>query len=136
MCIFFFKQKTAYEMRISDWSSDVCSSDLKVEQVDEYPVLGDLAVFHAVYVDHAHIRRRSSRGHAHIATGIANRQIGTAEETDETPFGQPAEMPVEPVFVIQRITERFRMLIDNVFEFIGSAQPGRTPPVRTSANTD
>src|SRR3546814_9924518 len=29
MC-FFFKQKTAYEMRISDWSSDVCSSDLKV----------------------------------------------------------------------------------------------------------
>src|SRR3546814_15402829 len=28
-CIFFFKQKTAYEMRISDWSSDVCSSDLR-----------------------------------------------------------------------------------------------------------
>src|SRR3546814_10530841 len=28
MRIFFFKQKTAYEMRISDWSSDVCSSDL------------------------------------------------------------------------------------------------------------
>src|SRR3546814_5876510 len=27
---FFFKQKTAYEMRISDWSSDVCSSDLLV----------------------------------------------------------------------------------------------------------
>src|SRR3546814_5780923 len=31
---FFFKQKTAYEMRISDWSSDVCSSDLSVEHVD------------------------------------------------------------------------------------------------------
>src|SRR3546814_10735020 len=28
MCFFFFKQKTAYEMRIRDWSSDVCSSDL------------------------------------------------------------------------------------------------------------
>src|SRR3546814_7101718 len=27
---FFFKQKTAYEMRISDWSSDVCSSDLEL----------------------------------------------------------------------------------------------------------
>src|SRR3546814_18409953 len=27
-CVFFFKQKTAYEVRISDWSSDVCSSDL------------------------------------------------------------------------------------------------------------
>src|SRR3546814_3094636 len=29
LVVFFFKQKTAYEMRISDWSSDVCSSDLK-----------------------------------------------------------------------------------------------------------
>src|SRR3546814_14060094 len=29
---FFFKQKTAYEMRISDWSSDVCSSDLAGER--------------------------------------------------------------------------------------------------------
>src|SRR3546814_5345180 len=28
-CVFFFKQKTAYEVRISDWSSDVCSSDLR-----------------------------------------------------------------------------------------------------------
>src|SRR3546814_10706723 len=31
-CVFvFFKQKPAYEMRISDWSSDVCSSDLKLD---------------------------------------------------------------------------------------------------------
>src|SRR3546814_3406310 len=34
---FFFKQKTAYEMRISDWSSDVCSSDLGARRPD----LGD-----------------------------------------------------------------------------------------------
>src|SRR3546814_20513385 len=32
---FFFKQKTAYEMRISDWSSDVCSSDLLVQLDDD-----------------------------------------------------------------------------------------------------
>src|SRR3546814_11552113 len=32
MFVFFFKQKTAYEMRISDWSSDVCSSDLGQDQ--------------------------------------------------------------------------------------------------------
>src|SRR3546814_617168 len=31
--VFFFKQKTAYEMRISDWSSDVCSSDLAPKEV-------------------------------------------------------------------------------------------------------
>src|SRR3546814_6804406 len=44
---FFFKQKTAYEMRISDWSSDVCSSDLPAPPLadrregrrDEIPVL-------------------------------------------------------------------------------------------------
>src|SRR3546814_8890796 len=31
--VFFFKQKTAYEMRISDWSSDVCSSDLDLQVI-------------------------------------------------------------------------------------------------------
>src|SRR3546814_17828145 len=34
MFVVFFKQKTAYEMRISDWSSDVCSSDLRSERRD------------------------------------------------------------------------------------------------------
>src|SRR3546814_3386995 len=33
LLVFFFKQKTAYEMRISDWSSDVCSSDLTANKV-------------------------------------------------------------------------------------------------------
>src|SRR3546814_3076755 len=42
MCfvVFFFKQKTAYELRISDWSSDVCSSDL----VDSARAVGDATV--------------------------------------------------------------------------------------------
>src|SRR3546814_3675036 len=40
MC-FFFKQKTAYEMRISDWSSDVCSSDLG-QAFPDREVQGDL----------------------------------------------------------------------------------------------
>src|SRR3546814_12941473 len=37
--IFFFKQKTAYEMRISDWSSDVCSSDLSAHHTYTAPPL-------------------------------------------------------------------------------------------------
>src|SRR3546814_9633213 len=41
---FFFKQKTAYEMRISDWSSDVCSSDLLVADKSELAA-GDLVFF-------------------------------------------------------------------------------------------
>src|SRR3546814_20144315 len=40
---FFFKQKTAYEMRISDWSSDVCSSDLMHRRRPLAPVGIDLA---------------------------------------------------------------------------------------------
>src|SRR3546814_3202532 len=53
ICVFFFfKQKTAYEMRISDWSSDVCSSDLQARarlqdrQRPVSPPLGDVAVVH------------------------------------------------------------------------------------------
>src|SRR3546814_6430262 len=43
--VFFFKQKTAYEMRISDWSSDVCSSDLfrcrsaRIYDMDNIPAI-------------------------------------------------------------------------------------------------
>src|SRR3546814_1517901 len=36
---FFFKQKTAYEMRISDWSSDVCSSDLEEAEIDVHRLI-------------------------------------------------------------------------------------------------
>src|SRR3546814_2882422 len=49
---FFFKQKTAYEMRISDWSSDVCSSDLLIIQKCDVTLTGlafsdvQEAVFH------------------------------------------------------------------------------------------
>src|SRR3546814_9016503 len=49
---FFFKQKTAYEMRISDWSSDVCSSDLRA-----YP---SAACAHGG-IRHADPRRRQVR---------------------------------------------------------------------------
>src|SRR3546814_5290817 len=45
--VFFFKQRTAYEMRISDWSSDVCSSDLGIRngtvRAKKDPTVSDLA---------------------------------------------------------------------------------------------
>src|SRR3546814_6658534 len=51
-CFFFFKHKTAYEMRISDWSSDVCSSDLwSIRQLEKIGCArqrwNDLRVDHA-----------------------------------------------------------------------------------------
>src|SRR3546814_7371466 len=57
-CVFFFKQKTAYDMRISDWSSDVCSSDLFDN--DELSIDAVLAsaclpfMFQAVEIDGEH----------------------------------------------------------------------------------
>src|SRR3546814_6912086 len=44
MVFFFFKQKTAYEMRISDWSSDVCSSDLRPSTPARQPLGGAQAI--------------------------------------------------------------------------------------------
>src|SRR3546814_5421500 len=43
LCVFFCKQKTAYEMRISDWSSDVCSSD-RADLLDQGPKHPERAV--------------------------------------------------------------------------------------------
>src|SRR3546814_1982658 len=45
---FFFKQKTAYEMRISDWSSDVCSSDLRARMAWGWRVSAFATVISAV----------------------------------------------------------------------------------------
>src|SRR3546814_4126443 len=42
--MFFFKQKTAYEMRISDWSSDVCSSDLQHRGIEAAAVSGQFGI--------------------------------------------------------------------------------------------
>src|SRR3546814_14597723 len=51
---FFFKQKTAYEMRISDWSSDVCSSDLRPAPAARFPddVCAGLQRTRLTFMDH------------------------------------------------------------------------------------
>src|SRR3546814_19346650 len=54
---FFSKQKTAYEMRISDWSSDVCSSDL-AEQQDAHGSADTRQLLASDPVDHAHPAER------------------------------------------------------------------------------
>src|SRR3546814_10410804 len=67
--VFFFKQKTAYEMRISDWSSDVCSSDLEAR------------------------RKPGARGLGH-SRGRHPRTPGDAQPcADPAPFGDPGLEP-------------------------------------------
>src|SRR3546814_1462617 len=57
---FFFKQKTAYELRISDWSSDVCSSDLVLRRERPGTDEARIAFGHALHrrPDRNHLRRR------------------------------------------------------------------------------
>src|SRR3546814_18596715 len=67
MCFFFFKQKTAYDVRISDWSSDVCSSDLVIDEILLQRAITDPAFVArtAVHVDHRGqpVARPGSLGH-------------------------------------------------------------------------
>src|SRR3546814_1760178 len=67
---FFFKQKTAYEMRIRDWSSDVCSSDLKASfERHQEPVLAPMVA-----------------GFAGVAAGVVDHVV---EEPVHGEFGDP-----------------------------------------------
>src|SRR3546814_19714825 len=67
---FFFKQKTAYELRISDWSSDVCSSDLLARNAPAVAVIAaahKMHDFQLVAVRQPHIAIGGARHHFQIA---------------------------------------------------------------------
>src|SRR3546814_16218293 len=102
---FFFKQKTSYEMRISDWSSDVCSSDLgevavesQQRQVgdaaDREPWPGDRMAERALGSNgrHAHHRREAEQDRKSVMQGksvsvrvdIGGRRINTQKMTTST----------------------------------------------------
>src|SRR3546814_6288673 len=72
---FFFKKKTAYEMRISDWSSDVCSSDL-VSKYSSSIVGLQLAVsLSRLAVDGRDFRLGKVRVSRHFDSGIGHRAL-------------------------------------------------------------
>src|SRR3546814_1129071 len=80
---FFFKQKTAYEMRISDWSSDVCSSDLvhpAGDRQDRYLRANPLGVV---------VRAEGRRAEARV---VGQAVVGEAELGDEVRHVEVAEM--------------------------------------------
>src|SRR3546814_4088987 len=65
--VFVFKQKTAYEMRISDWSSDVCSSDLRfprrIQQNGKIPFAFEDSAIPVKSTMHAHVAGLLVRKH-------------------------------------------------------------------------
>src|SRR3546814_7256900 len=93
---FFFKQKTAYEMRISDWSSDVCSSDLAALRSCD----GRSRWALPLYEPRLHSRRRRRRGADAALSGrpCRRRGQGAARRHDPPPQQRPAgrRCPVDP----------------------------------------
>src|SRR3546814_1579779 len=88
MCVvfFFFKQKTAYEMRISDWSSDVCSSDL-------------LVILALMFV--AFVRERYSPTVVSVVGACAFALLGLLDEKDLfSVFSNSAPLTVGAMFVL------------------------------------
>src|SRR3546814_19007196 len=93
---FLFKQKTAYEMRISDWSSDVCSSDLDVRKGrvrDRHRLRQFRRRVHVALLEH-----RGVEDHLREVPGLqrhALRRSGGAacQHLDADPFGIAEEIP-------------------------------------------
>src|SRR3546814_2848493 len=86
VCIFFFKQKTAYEMRISDWSSDVCSSDLILQRPCRSDAVvvrwrAQRSVMSAAWVVNGAIAIRRLRGGHRVALKVAIARTGTLQPT-------------------------------------------------------
>src|SRR3546814_1716599 len=75
---FFFKHKTAYEMRISDWSSDVCSSDLAAQAAQRIQYLGQ----HRGLVDLPVLLRRQADARAIGAAAIVGLAIGAGRSEE------------------------------------------------------
>src|SRR3546814_6000871 len=84
--IFFFKQKTAYEMRISDWSSDVCSSDLPLPESSSLMMRAD---------------EKSD-----IDAASAASSEGSCDSCDPVRSSRSASLPARPIRRLARSEER------------------------------
>src|SRR3546814_11825657 len=97
---FFFKQKTAYEMRISDWSSDVCSSDL--------PSIGhDFAGHDADSAGASHQSGRGSGDHGRARLRLLQhlRPSASARPMSNTAVLDNALLPLRPLLAREDVTE-------------------------------
>src|SRR3546814_5870163 len=81
LMVMFFKQKTAYEMRISDWSSDVCSSDLA-----QFVHIG--LVHACLHTEHARksVRRMAVQNDHNARSCLSNDLHGTRQELTARSF--------------------------------------------------
>src|SRR3546814_9461343 len=109
---FFFKQKTAYEMRISDWSSDVCSSDLaqrasdmNFDAIDIAQYRGLKRLLHRAESDDAAILEQQ-----HIVRHPRRLAQIVEHEDDACPSPRDIAEPVENIELVQRIETGQRLI--------------------------
>src|SRR3546814_6919427 len=133
----FFKQKTAYEMRISDWSSDVCSSDLLFRGSNAPQALALVEGWMPEQVRHDGLlqHRRS-----HLAEGVgtvADRVFGVGIHLAEglvAAIGQEDGIVAEPLVAARRPDER---AVDPAFEpfdmAVGPGERERADEMRVAA---
>src|SRR3546814_9347076 len=80
MCVLFFfcfKQKTAYDMRMSDWSSDVCSSDLDLEHRGMVGTISETAGIDRIAIASSHPRReRGPTARPPHHAGVPDQPVG------------------------------------------------------------
>src|SRR3546814_5730825 len=98
--VFLFKQKTAYEMRISDWSSDVCSSDLRWQYgcaVAWFVMLRDIHLIGALIPPrrpHPRCRRPAALAHLAVILDRAKRRSGLLKPFARGPDGMSQHSPI------------------------------------------
>src|SRR3546814_11799138 len=97
---FFFKQKTAYEVRISDWSSDVCSSDLdrrRGERQDPESLLRDAAEIVGLFHRYTPLKEAASEPivSAHPSTRTNSSSLNGIEMIDGDSIIMPSAISVE-----------------------------------------
>src|SRR3546814_16141807 len=111
LLFFFFKQKTAYEMRISDWSSDVCSSDLYLRAVTPKMKNATISVLHVPGIgtlDELRMAADCGAGCVHVAThcteaDVSEQHIGLGRQLglDTVGFLRMAQLTPVDAFVPQ-----------------------------------
>src|SRR3546814_17640425 len=105
--VFFFKQKTAYEMRISDWSSDVCSSDLIVapgpvtREVESFYNIGGALTGSAADVKLQTLKDRLTGGDQRTVAVLVS-----AEDSDNHPAQPTVQAFLRDLVAIEWLADR------------------------------
>src|SRR3546814_6612025 len=113
---FFFKQKTAYEMRISDWSSDVCSSDLSLTPF--YDVLSAQPSLDAGQVERKQMK---------LAMSVGDNNHYRIDQIHARHFIQTAERAGLPKAIVREAIEEVRAQAENAITQMEAALPTGFP---------